>query len=72
MEIQPSSRYVLCGLDGMFEGRWPDLRHASHSLKLFSFSFRTIVLAAAKGSMPLARASTNSKGETFSKWVKTR
>ena len=53
MEIQPSSRYVLCGLDGMFEGRWPDLRHASHSLKLFSFSFRTIVLAAAKGSMPL-------------------
>ena len=50
-EIQPSSRYVLCGWDGMFEGRWPDLLHACHSLLLFSLSFRTIALAAAKGSI---------------------
>ena len=35
----------------MFEGRFPDLLHASHSLLLFSLSFRAITLAAAKGSM---------------------
>ena len=38
-EIQPSSRYVLDGRDGMFEGRWPDLLHTSHSLLPFIFSF---------------------------------
>jgi hypothetical protein len=31
IEIQPSSRYVMCGPAGMFEGRWPDLLHAFHS-----------------------------------------
>ena len=51
IEIQPSSRYVLCGLDGMFDGRFPALLHASHSFTLFSLSFRTIALAAAKESM---------------------
>ena len=53
MEIQPSSRYVSFGLDGMLEGRWRDLLHASHSFLLFSLSFCTIVRAAAKGSMRL-------------------
>jgi hypothetical protein len=31
MEIQPSSRYVLCGPAGMLEGRCPLLLHAFHS-----------------------------------------
>jgi hypothetical protein len=48
IEIQPSSRYVLSGWDGMFEGRCPALRHTSHSVLLFSLSFRTIALASAK------------------------
>ena len=52
-EIQPSSRYVWRGLDGMLEGRCPALLHACHSFSLFSLSFRTIALAAAMGSMPL-------------------
>ena len=37
----------------MFEGRFPALLHATHSLSLFSLSFRAITLAAAKGSMSL-------------------
>ena len=48
-EIQPSSRYTVCGLDGMLEGRFPALLHALYSFWPFSFSFRTIALAAAKG-----------------------
>jgi len=52
-EIQPSSRYTWCGEDGMLEGRCPDLRHSLHSGRLFSLSFRTIALAAAKESMRL-------------------
>jgi hypothetical protein len=55
IEIQPSSRYRLCGLAGMLEGRCPDLIHASHSFLLFSLSFRTSALAAAKGSMSFAK-----------------
>ena len=51
MEIQPSSRYIWCGEDGMFEGRCPALRHARHSFSLPSLSFRTIALASAKGSI---------------------
>ena len=52
-EIQPSSRYVTCGQEGMFEGRWPALRHAFHASEVPSLSFRTIALAATKGSMEL-------------------
>jgi len=48
-ETQPSSRYTVCGLDGMLEGRFPALLHALYSFWPFSFSFRTIALAAAKG-----------------------
>ena len=55
IEIQPSSRYTICGVDGMFEGRWPDFLHASHSLAPVSLSFRTTTLAAAKGSTLLAK-----------------
>ena len=50
-EIQPSSRYTLSGAAGMFEGRWPLLFHACHSLWVFSFSFRAYARPAANGSM---------------------
>ena len=32
IEIQPSSRYTLPGLEGMFEVRSPALLHTAHSL----------------------------------------
>ena len=51
IEIQPSSRYILLGVDGMLEGRCPELLHSTHSFELFSLSFRTIALAAMKESM---------------------
>ena len=53
IEIQPSSRYTLSGPAGMFEGRWPDLLHSLHSGRFFILSFRTIALAAKKGSILL-------------------
>ena len=53
-EIQPSSRYVVCGLDGMLEGRWPLLLHAFHSFCVFSFSFCAYARPTVKGSMSFA------------------
>jgi hypothetical protein len=47
-EIQPSSRYVMCGLEGMLEVRCHDLLHYTHSFTPFSLSFCTIALAIAK------------------------
>ena len=58
IEIQPSSRYILCGVDGMFEGRFPALHHAFHPFSPFSLSLRTIALATAKGSMSSLFATT--------------
>ena len=55
-ETQPSSRYTVCGLDGMLEGRFPVLRHASHCRVLPSLSFRAIALALVKGSIGTAES----------------
>ena len=52
-EMNPSSRYALSGLDGIFHGRFPALPHAFHSLALFSLSFRAITLASGKGTISL-------------------
>ena len=69
IEIQPARspplRYVWCGRDGMFAGRFEDRHHASHSRALFSPSFRTTFRAAAKGSQAPCvhlRRSTTSVG----------
>ena len=51
IEIQPSSRYITCGLAGMLKGRCPDLLHSLHSGRVFIWSFRAIALATSNGSM---------------------
>ena len=47
-EIQPSSRYVTSGWDGMLEGR-PAMRHAFHSSQFPNVIARTEARASSNG-----------------------